>query len=177
MKYCSNCGKPLNENNHYCSACQTFQAIEEVSINYSVAKTPAIIITLAVITMLGSASGMIRGLFYQTTANLFKTGSLHNEGYDRGYILMLLNLGTFVAAIFMLKLKSWSFYMYLLFQLVYIVFTFYICLIYSTNVSNRSLAEGLNPIVVVASSVFWLPSTILLILYITLARKYFMGNK
>lgn len=173
MKYCSNCGKPLNENNHYCLACKTFQAVEKSSTDISTAKTPPIIITLAVITMLGSVGGMVRGLFYQTTASFFKSGALHNEGYNRGYILLLLNLGTFIAAIFMLRLKPWSYYMYLIFQLAYIVFTFYISFIYSTDAKTRSLTDGLNPLVLILSSAFWLPSAVLFVLYLTLGRKYF----
>jgi Ca2+/Na+ antiporter len=175
MRYCSNCGKPLN-GNPYCPACKSFQPAEEVS-DKIIVKTPAIVITLAVITMLGSASGIVRGLLYQTTANLFKTGALHNQDYSRGYVLMLLNFGTFMAAIFMLRLKPWSYYMYLIFQLAYIVFTFYISFIYSTDVKSRNIADGLNPIVLVLSSVFWLPSIILLTLYLTLARKHFSNGE
>src|SRR3954463_7366659 len=172
MNDCSTCGKQLDESSKFCSACG---AIQPSMLLQRTEKLPAIVVTLAILTLLGSAFGIIRGFFYQTFATWFESTSLYNENYSRGYILVVLNLGTSIAAILMLNLKRSGFYLYLFFQSAYLVFTFYVMFIYSsyqdTTVSN--LHNGLNPLVVLVGSFFWFPSAILLVLYLSLARRYF----
>ena len=175
MKYCSKCGEQLDEANKYCPGCGAAQNKEESEPHLRDQKLPAIVITLAILTLLGSAFGIIRGMFYQTFASLFESTSLYNEGYARGYILVFLNLGTLIAAILMLNLKRMGYYLYLLFQSAYLVFTFYILLIYS-SADTLSINDGFNPIILLLGSVFWLPSSIMILLYLTLARRYFTGN-
>lgn len=173
MKYCTNCGAQLEESVNFCPACGTNQdarTIKRVS-----SRTPGIIITLSVFTLLGSTFGMIRGVFYQTFATLFDASAgLYHSEYQRGYILVLLNLGTMIAAILMLNLKRTGYYLYLLFQSGYIVFTAYIIFIYSSyNKDAFLISDGVNPLILLMGSFFLLPSTILLILHLAFARKHF----
>ena len=169
MKYCSKCGKPLDNNSNYCSSCGIAQNLE-VGTGIKDKSLPGIITTLGVITLLGSAFGMLRGLFYQAAANIFENVIHHDEDNLRGYILVFLNFGTCIAAIFMFKLKRIGFYLYLLFQLLYLIFTYYITTFYTNPEEN--ITDGI-PLSVIFSAFFWLPSVIMLVLYLTLARKYF----
>jgi len=151
--------------------------LQTVGVTHASATTksqPAIIVTLSILTRLGSVFGVLRGLFYQTFARLFESSTLNNDDYNRGYVLMLLNAGTLIAAILMLRLKSLGFNLYLLFQSAYLAFTFYIVLIYSTPSTDPvSVLNGINPFAMLVGAFFWLPSFILLILYLAFARKYF----
>jgi len=81
--------------------------LQTVGVTHASATTksqPAIIVTLSTLTRLGSVFGVLRGLFYQTFARLFESSTLNNDDYNRGYVLMLLNAGTLIAAILMLRL-------------------------------------------------------------------------
>ena len=170
MKYCSHCGKPLNDNNKFCTACGAEQTADFIDQKKSI-RLPAAVVTLAVITLLGSAFGIIRGIFYQIFSHDFQKIMDEENGYVRGYILVFLNVATFLAAILMLKMKRNGYYLYLIFQSLYLAFTLYITFIYAGE--NKG---DFNPWVFLMSALFWFPSGILLVLYLTIARKHFTKN-
>src|ERR1700758_2017001 len=142
MKYCINCGKLIVDNGNYCSACGAAQITEKVDLLKRTKNLPGIITTLGVITLLGSAFGILRGLFYQVVSNIFQhVHVIHNEDYFRGYILVFLNIGTFVSGILIFKLNKIGFFLYLFFQTAYLLFTFYITSFY-TN-SSEKITDGI----------------------------------
>src|SRR5689334_12291978 len=99
MAFCSSCGAEVtDENAVFCPSC----GAGLLKYNPPVKKepNPTALVTLCVLTIIGSLFGIIRGFFYEAIA-----GAFGNSDYLYGYMFAGLNAGTLVAAILMLLQK------------------------------------------------------------------------
>jgi len=166
--YCKNCGTPIDTSTSYCPACGYYQGTTPVDTTKQNKPIPAIIITLCVFTILGSATGIIRGLFYETIAAI---GS--NSEYWRGYAFVIVNIGTLIAAILMLSRKAIGFTIYVIFQVAYVVLVLYTTLFYTDSgiFGGTTADNSVTAFALFISSLFLIPSIIMLILFLVFGRK------
>ena len=169
--YCKNCGVEMPDAAIFCPACGYRQVAEGTATAApQTGQTPAIVIVLCVFTILGSVGGIVRGLFYETIANI---GS--NTEYWRGYAFALVNIGTLVGAIMMLMRKLNGYYIYVVFQVSYIALVLYTTFFYTHMVTGTgdNVDTSLSTVAALIASMFLIPSVVLLVLFVTLARKHF----
>lgn len=173
MSYCYNCGKELGEQSpNFCSHCGANQLrYEPVQPSKPVLKgNPPVVTVLCILTILGSSFGIIRGMLYEAVA-----GVTHNDDYVYGYTFAFLNLGTLIAAIMMLAQKSLGFYLYIIFQVLYIVMVIFRTMDYWEPYNNYG--SSVNSFSFLISTIFIVPSVIFLLLYIMLTAKYFVNKR
>ncbi|MFL5730713.1 MAG: zinc ribbon domain-containing protein [Cytophagaceae bacterium] len=159
MKYCVKCGSELNEDDRFCVACGAAQ------YKNSSGRRSGVILTICILTILGSGLGLVRGLLYQSVAGL-----ADNPDYWRGYAFAIVNIGTIAGAIFMMAGKITGFRIYLIFQISYILLVILTTYIYKpTGDSDLGVFVGILGFFV--GALFIVPSIILLIFFVAMAPK------
>ena len=113
----------------------------------------AMLVTISVLTIIGSIFGILRGLFYEAVADFADS----SHSYWRGWAYALLNLGTLVGAIVMLQRSVAGLYVYTICQVLYLVLIAYTTVIYSSDGGIFALLLG---------ATFFLPSLVFLVLYL-----------
>jgi len=118
------------------------------------------VVTLCILTIIGSILGALRGLFYEMFADF--GGSSHS--FWRGWAYAVLNLGTLVGAIAMLARRADGLYLYTASQILYLL------VVVSAIVDWGGDGREIFAILIGAS--FFLPSAVFLALYwLPVARK------
>jgi uncharacterized membrane protein len=163
MKYCAQCGEEFKAQTNFCPSCGLKVASDATDLldNHG-STTPsnkggsAFLITLCILTLVGSFIGVLRGLFYQAVA----TAPNGNTEYYRGFLFVLVNLGTIAGAIVLLNKKYIGLYLYSSFQVLYLILILWTTSVYIGNQHTDMLALTI-------SMFFFLPSLAFLIMYWT----------
>ena len=162
MKNCVKCQKEIGGQDAYCQYCGSHQLRYELmdrldrvenSINNTVKKeNTGLLVTLSVISIIGSIFGIGRGLLYEAVSSLDA-----DSEYIRGYIYVYANLGSLIGVIMLLSKKIWGLYIYSVSQVVYIV----------TVISAAMSYEVGSAFAVAFSSFFLIPSVVFVFLFWT----------
>ncbi len=160
MKNCVKCQKEIGTQDNYCQHCGSNQLRDELmdrlekvesSINSTVKKeNTGLLVTLSVLSIIGSVFGIGRGLLYEAVSSLDA-----DSEYIRGYIYVYANLGSLIGIIMVLSKKIWGLYIYSISQVVYIVTVIWAAMSYEVE---SSFAVAL-------SSFFLLPSAVFVFLF------------
>tara|TARA_R110002073_G_scaffold8207_3_gene45737 strand:+ start:20924 stop:21436 length:513 start_codon:yes stop_codon:yes gene_type:complete len=162
MQHCIHCGLEIANNATFCSSCGKRQDEVNPSNNLDTVETvnrgnPTFLTTLCILTLVGSLIGIYRGLLYQT----FASGShFGNAEYIRGWLYVLVNLGTIIGAIVLLNKKSLGLYIYSVSQVLYLILIIWATSVYFGDKYTDQLALTI-------SAFFFLPSLAFLIIYWT----------
>lgn len=148
MKLCIACNAEIEEKFNFCKICGVNQTVQQ---NDLIKSNTAFLTTLCFLTIVGSLFGIARGWIYEVVS------SLGDEGYFRGWIYIITNIGTLVGALMMLKREERGLHLYTVSQIVYML-----TIIYATFVYTDS---DFNEFVFGISMLFLVPSIIFLILY------------
>jgi hypothetical protein len=168
MTYCYNCGKELPEQSaNFCPHCGANQTHFSPAAKPPSKGNPTVVTVLCILTIIGSSFGIIRGFLYEAVADV-----AGNDHYLYGYAFSFLNLGTLIAAVLMLAQKSAGFYSYIVFQIIYIALVIFRATDYLEPYDSYDRAT--NSFALFISAIFVIPSFVFLILYISLAAKYFL---
>ena len=161
MKNCVKCQKEIGFQDAFCPHCGSNQLRDEImdrldrvesNINNTVkSENTGLLVTLGVLSIVGSIFGMSRGLLYEAIAGLADSGS----SYTKGYIYVFANLGSMIGVILMLSRKIVGLYAYTLAQIVYVV---------TVMISSMSYEEG-RTLAVAVSSFFMIPSVVFVFLF------------
>lgn len=120
------------------------------------------VVTLCILTIMGSILGALRGLFYEMLADF--GGSSHS--FWRGWAYVVLNLGTLVGAIAMLARRIDGLYLYTVCQILYLLAVGYAIVDWG--------GDGREIFAILIGASFFLPSSVFLALYwLPVARKSF----
>ncbi|HXA01320.1 MAG TPA: zinc ribbon domain-containing protein [Cytophagaceae bacterium] len=160
MKHCTNCGAQLSEDDNFCPDCGSDQNKKQAT------GTSGVVLTLCILTILGSGLGIARGFFYQSIA-----GIADNTDYWRGYAFAIVNVGTIIGAIFMLTGRLSGFKIYLIFQIAYILLVLFTTFIYTPGGSS-DVESAIGIFGIFVASLFIIPSMILLIFFIAMVPKH-----
>ncbi len=160
MNYCSSCGNKLDKNAIFCSSCGEEIVAAEADlfedkprVNTVKKESNDFITILCILTLVGSALGVFRGLFYQAVAHDFGG----NLGYHRGWMFAVANLGTIAGAIIMMNKSKVGLVLYTVFQVAYLALVVFTSFIY--------VEEDLAAFSMLISMFFLIPSIAFLIMY------------
>ena len=104
MKSCIACDAKIEVEFNFCKICGTNQTVQQ---NDLVKSNTTFLTILCILTIGGSLFGIARGWIYEIVS------TVGNDGYYRGWIYIITNIGTLVGAIMMLKRKKkWSLFIY-----------------------------------------------------------------
>ncbi len=148
MKSCIACNAEIEEGFNFCKICGTNQNEEQ---NDLIKSNTTFLTVLCVLTIIGSLFGIARGWIYELVS------SMGNDGYYRGWIYIITNIGTLAGAIMMLKRQINGLYLYSVSQGVYVL-----TVIYTTILYESSEFEGFALFI---SMLFLVPAIVFLILY------------
>lgn len=149
---CNNCNVEVEAGSNFCQVCGTDQrvVIPEVKSN----GTSSFLFILCAFTIVGSLFGVARGWLYEMVSSFDG-----NNNYIRGWVYILTNLGTLIAAIFMINKKIMGLYIYTAAQGIYLL------AVLIATFSYRDVFEGSNVLATGISALFLVPSISFLILY------------
>jgi hypothetical protein len=168
MTSCKKCNQWIGEGSNFCPQCDSNQLLVDVEPKKG---SPAFLITLCILTIIGSLFTIIRGYFYELISTVGGNGE-----YFRGWIYVISGVGTLVGAIIMTQKKRIGLYIYTLFQTAYIV-TVFIALfsfmnLFGTLVTNNEvhspkdpLSNAVNFLAISVALFFLIPAITFLILY------------
>jgi glucose dehydrogenase len=148
MKSCIACNAEIEEEYNFCKICGSNQNVQP---NNLIKSDTTFLTILCVLTIIGSLFGIARGWLYELVS------TVGNDGYFRGWIYILANIGTLIGAIMILKNKRSGLHLYTVSQTVYII-----TVIYATTIYESSDFGGFAFLV---SMLFLVPSIVFLILY------------
>jgi hypothetical protein len=148
MKSCAACNAEIEEGFNFCKICGTDQNAYQ---NDLIKSNTTYLTILCILTIVGSLFGIARGWIYELVS------TVGNDGYFRGWIYILANIGTLTGAIMMLKIKKSGLHIYTVSQSVYILTVIYATIIYESS--------DFGGFAFVFSLLFLVPSIIFLILY------------
>lgn len=169
MKYCVSCGKLLPDDSaNFCPSCGAHQ-YPGPAVSSRSGQSPAALVTLCILTILGSVLGILKGLLVEAFQG--RSFDLLNEQSMRfpfGYASALFNLGTLAGAIIMLNRKRFGYVLYLVCQSANIVAVLYWAL------AQGHFVDGFigGPFYLIGAAVSVLPSLVFIVLYSLLVRKY-----
>jgi hypothetical protein len=149
MKSCIACNAEIEEEFNFCKICGSNQNVQP---NDLIKGNTTFLTILCILTIGGSLFGMARGWIYEIVS------TVGNDGYFRGWIYIITNIGTLVGAIIMLMRKKNGLHLYTVSQSIYIL-----TVIYTTMVYESSSYFGGYAIAI--STLFLVPSILFLILY------------
>ncbi|MBX3165283.1 MAG: zinc ribbon domain-containing protein [Bacteroidetes bacterium] len=177
IKYCTNCGTQLpDEPLNYCSLCgfklsQETNANKQETIANKSNTGEATLITLCILTILGSIFGILKGLYFETafdysapyTRGFSDTYPIFNLSRSLVYVSIVCNVATLIAAIYMLMRKKAGYVIYMAAQSINEV-AFISWLSYSMwgSVQKIFIPTALTSV---------LPAVVFMILYTILVKK------
>jgi hypothetical protein len=148
MKSCIACNAEIEDEFNFCKICGTNQNEQQ---NDLIKSNTTFLTILCILTIVGSLFGMARGWIYEIVS------TVGNDGYFRGWIYIITNIGTLVGAIMMLNRKKSGLLLYTVSQSVYILTVIFATMIYeSSYFGGYALA---------ISMLFLVPSILFLIFY------------
>jgi|GEM_PF-6046761 len=168
MKFCSNCGTPLEDiQAKFCPACGSplYKTESQPSQEQTATTNSAALITLCILTLIGSVLGIIKGLIVQT---FYSELSIHHNREPFGYASALFNMGTLVGAAMMLNRLKAGYTVYMIFQCANIITVIFWALGYDHFLDSSDL---LNPFLLLTTSVTVVPSLLFMALYTFMVRK------
>lgn len=158
MQHCIHCQVEIIKNAKFCSSCgksqEAIDSIDNLDFIQPIKKgNSSFLTTLCILTLVGSALGILRGLLYQAIASDTHFG---NSEFIRGWLYVLVNIGTIAGAVVLLKKKNIGLYIYTVFQVLYLILIIWALSIYGTDEMSITIA-----------AFFFLPSLAFLIMYWT----------
>lgn len=148
MKSCIACNAEIEDEFNFCKICGTNQ--NELQ-NDLIKGNTTFLTLLCILTIVGSLFGIARGWIYEIVS------TIGNDGYFRGWIYIITNIGTLIGAIIMLNRKKIGLQLYTVSQSIYIL-----TVIFATIVYESSYFGGFA---LAISMLFLVPSILFLILY------------
>ncbi len=167
MKTCYHCKQEIDERSEFCNFCgaaqyaqqpppPTYQNPHYGGHGQQPRRVGSFLMTICIITIVGSALTFFRGMFYQAVSDL-----AHNSDYIRGILYAITSIGTGVAAGLMLNRKMVGLYIYTVCQVIYLFAVVWAITVYGNS-------SGFN---IVIGALFFLPSLAFLIMYWTKAAR------
>ena len=148
MKSCISCNAKIEEEFNFCKTCGSNQNLQS---NDLIKSNTTYLIILCILTIVGSLFGIVRGWIYELVS------SFGNDGYFRGWIYIITNVGTLVGAIMMLKRNKSGLHIYTISQIAYVLTVIYATIIYESS--------DFGGFALLFSMLFLAPSIVFLILY------------
>jgi len=168
MKYCKHCGATLTDDAAaFCSSCGTNQYdVSEPGISEKTNNMGgAALVTLCILTILGSVLGILRGLFFEAIAS----GNDFGHNNSLGYASAFFNVGTLMGAVLMLNRKLTGFWLYAASQIVCIVLVILKTAEFDDMIGHSG---GYGNIALLISLLFIVPYALFLLLYFLLVKKH-----
>lgn len=164
MKYCIHCRSELIHEAKFCSSCGKSQDGQDFQDNHDLIQlkkkgNSAFLTTLCILTLVGYSIGIFRGLLYQSFAVGVPPG-FGNSEYIRGWLFVIVNIGTIVGAAILLGKKVIGLYIYSMFQVLYLLIIIWATSVYLGDRNTDQLALTI-------SAFFFIPSLAFLIMYWT----------
>ncbi len=179
MNFCVNCGIKLPEIQvKHCPGCGYLIHPDGLQKDPTPkARREAALITLCVMTILGSIVGMLKALAIELVYSSEYIFS--NNNYHFGYLSLVFNLGTLAAAIIMLMGRRTGYKIYLISQcaniLVVLLWLFLPPMFSLSSTYQESMyyaSRQLSPFYVWATAATVIPSVVFIILYTVLVKKH-----
>jgi hypothetical protein len=155
MENCQHCETEIASTDPYCSNCGQSREISmpviepDKNIGSTSEKGNAtLLLVLCILSLLGSLIGIFRGALYQM---------IGDNDYFRGWIFIILNIGTIVGAIYLLQKKVLGLYLYSAFQGLYLLSIIWTAAVWLNEMDYE--------IVLIFALIFFLPSLIFLRVY------------
>lgn len=179
MNFCVNCGIKLPETQFkHCPGCGYLVSPEVLQKDSTPkARREAALITLCVMTILGSIIGMLKALAIELVySSEYNFTSNH---YHFGYLSLLFNLGTLAGAVIMLMGKRSGYKIYLISEsaniLVVLLWLFLPTMITWSSPYQETMyyaSQQLSPFYIWATAATVIPSVVFIFLYTVLVKKH-----